>query len=75
MIAELCAFVADAEIIIHNAPCDVGFLDVEFEKLLEKSDGTELEKRIKILSIKLLNLSPTRCIEMSLTEQLFSLLF
>ena len=33
VIAELCAFVADAEIIIHNAPFDVGFLDVEFEKL------------------------------------------
>jgi DNA polymerase-3 subunit epsilon len=33
VIAELCAFVANAEIIIHNAPFDVGFLDVEFEKL------------------------------------------
>lgn len=33
VISELCAFVADAEIIIHNAPFDVGFLDVEFEKL------------------------------------------
>lgn len=33
VIKELCAFVADAEIIIHNAPFDVGFLDVEFEKL------------------------------------------
>jgi len=29
-------------------------LDEEFEKLLEKSGDTELEKRIKILSIKLL---------------------
>jgi len=29
-------------------------LDIEFEKILEKSDNTELEKRIKILSIKLL---------------------
>lgn len=33
IIAELCRFIADAEIIIHNAPFDVGFLDVEFEKL------------------------------------------
>ena len=33
VIAELCAFVTNAEIIIHNAPFDVGFLDVEFEKL------------------------------------------
>jgi DNA polymerase-3 subunit epsilon len=30
---ELCEFVCDAEIIIHNAPFDVGFLDAELEKL------------------------------------------
>jgi DNA polymerase-3 subunit epsilon len=30
---ELCEFVRDAEIIIHNAPFDVGFLDAELEKL------------------------------------------
>lgn len=31
--SELCAFIRDAEIIIHNAPFDVGFLNAEFEKL------------------------------------------
>ncbi len=31
--AELCEFVRDAEIIIHNASFDVGFLDAELEKL------------------------------------------
>ena len=28
----LCDYLRDAEIIIHNAPFDVGFLDAEFEK-------------------------------------------
>jgi DNA polymerase-3 subunit epsilon len=31
--AQLLDYVADAEIIIHNAPFDVGFLDVEFGRL------------------------------------------
>ena len=31
--ASLCDFVRDAEIIIHNAPFDVGFLDAEFARL------------------------------------------
>lgn len=35
-------------------------LDVEFEKLLEKSDNSELEKRIKILSIKLLQANSSK---------------
>jgi len=30
---EFCEFVRDAEIIIHNAAFDVGFLDAEFERL------------------------------------------
>jgi len=29
----LCDFVQDAEIIIHNAPFDIGFLDAEFERV------------------------------------------
>ncbi|MBM3364307.1 MAG: DNA polymerase III subunit epsilon [Betaproteobacteria bacterium] len=29
----LCEFVQDAEIIIHNAPFDIGFLDAEFERV------------------------------------------
>ncbi|TKW73339.1 MAG: DNA polymerase III subunit epsilon, partial [Bradyrhizobium icense] len=31
--AELLDYISDAEIIIHNAPFDVGFLDVEFNRL------------------------------------------
>jgi DNA polymerase-3 subunit epsilon len=33
IVDPLCDFVRDAEIIIHNAPFDVGFLDAEFERL------------------------------------------
>lgn len=33
IIDALCEFVQDAEIIIHNAPFDLGFLDAEFERL------------------------------------------
>lgn len=32
IVDELCTFVRDAEIIIHNAPFDIGFLDVELER-------------------------------------------
>src|SRR5215510_952123 len=31
--AELVAFIEGAELIIHNAPFDVGFLDAEFARL------------------------------------------
>ena len=31
--AELCEYLRGAEVIIHNAPFDVGFLDAEFERL------------------------------------------
>jgi len=31
--AELIAFITGAELIIHNAPFDVGFLDMEFKRL------------------------------------------
>ena len=33
IVSELCDYVRDAEIIIHNAPFDVGFLDAELDKL------------------------------------------
>lgn len=32
IVDELCEFIRDAEIIIHNAPFDIGFLDVELER-------------------------------------------
>ena len=33
IVDELCEFVRDAELIIHNAPFDLGFLDAEFDRL------------------------------------------
>jgi DNA polymerase-3 subunit epsilon len=30
---EISAFIQDAEVIIHNAPFDLGFLDMEFKRL------------------------------------------
>ena len=37
---EITAFVKDAEVVIHNAPFDLGFLDMEF-KLLKKTPFTK----------------------------------
>lgn len=43
-IAEaLCEFVKGAEIIIHNAPFDVGFLDAEFERLGKPRFGQHVQ--------------------------------
>ena len=47
--AELCRFVGDAEIIIHNAPFDVGFLDAEFAKLGLPKFDTHVVKIIDTL--------------------------
>jgi DNA polymerase III subunit epsilon len=33
IVDELLAFIGDAELVIHNAPFDVGFLDAEFARL------------------------------------------
>lgn len=33
IVKELRDYIADAEVIIHNAPFDIGFLDAEFERL------------------------------------------
>ena len=41
---ELCAFVRDAEIIIHNAPFDVGFLDAELDRLGLPKFGSQVLK-------------------------------
>jgi DNA polymerase-3 subunit epsilon len=40
--AEFLEFIKDAELVIHNAPFDVGFIDHEF-KLLATSPGTVVE--------------------------------
>ena len=42
--ADLCNFVADAEIIIHNAPFDVGFLNAELEKLGLPNFNSQVKK-------------------------------
>lgn len=47
--AEFCNYVGDAEIIIHNAPFDVGFLDAEFAKLGLPKFDTHVVKIIDTL--------------------------
>ncbi|MHB8454822.1 MAG: DNA polymerase III subunit epsilon [Acidiferrobacterales bacterium] len=44
---DLLAFVRDAELIIHNAPFDVGFLDSEFVRM--KSGGVRIESICRVL--------------------------
>ena len=44
IVAELCNFIADAEIIIHNAPFDVGFLDAELEKTARPAIASQVKK-------------------------------
>ncbi len=39
---ELCAYIKDAEVIIHNAPFDTGFLDAEFARLNLPSFGKQV---------------------------------
>ncbi|HEY8025873.1 MAG TPA: DNA polymerase III subunit epsilon [Burkholderiaceae bacterium] len=48
---ELCAYLQGAEIVIHNAPFDIGFLDAEFERLnlprFEKQVGNVIDSLVK----------------------------
>lgn len=46
----LCDFVRDAEIIIHNAPFDLGFLDAEFERIGKSSFVAHVGKVIDTLA-------------------------
>lgn len=41
---DLIAFIADAELIMHNAPFDVGFLDMEFGLIDQKPVKSIVEK-------------------------------
>ena len=43
---DFLAFIKDAELVIHNAPFDVGFIDSEFAKLIKKE--TKKIKRTKV---------------------------
>lgn len=43
---DFLAFIKDAELVIHNAPFDVGFIDSEFAKLVKKE--TKKIKRTKV---------------------------
>jgi len=49
--AELVAFVAGAELIIHNAPFDVGFLDAEFARLSEARTVAQVCKVLDTLAL------------------------
>jgi DNA polymerase-3 subunit epsilon len=46
----LCEFVRDAEIIIHNAPFDLGFLDAEFERVGKPGFENHVRKVIDTLA-------------------------
>ncbi|MCK4950624.1 MAG: DNA polymerase III subunit epsilon, partial [Gammaproteobacteria bacterium] len=43
---DFLAFIKDAELVIHNAPFDVGFIDSEFAKLIKKPVN-KTSKKIK----------------------------
>lgn len=49
--AELVAFIAGAELIIHNAPFDVGFLDAEFARLNEARTVAQVCKVLDTLAL------------------------
>jgi DNA polymerase III subunit epsilon len=49
--AELVAFIAGAELIIHNAPFDVGFLDAEFARLREARTVAQVCKVLDTLAL------------------------
>jgi len=49
--AELVAFISGAELIIHNAPFDVGFLDAEFARLAEARTVTQICKVLDTLAL------------------------
>ncbi len=42
--AELIAYLGDAELVIHNAPFDLGFLDAEFARLADAPKGRLAER-------------------------------
>src|SRR6188768_2810208 len=48
---ELIAFIEGAELIIHNAPFDVGFLDAEFARLSETRTVAQVCKVLDTLSL------------------------
>ena len=49
IVDALCAFVRDAEIIIHNAPFDLGFLDAELERIGRPRFATQVSGVIDTL--------------------------
>jgi len=48
---ELVAFISGAELIIHNAPFDVGFLDAEFARLTEARTVAQICKVLDTLAL------------------------
>jgi len=51
IVDELVTFIAGAELIIHNAPFDVGFLDAEFGRLSESRTITQVCKVLDTLAL------------------------
>ena len=49
--AELLAFISGAELIIHNAPFDVGFLDAEFARLADARTVASVCKVLDTLAL------------------------
>ena len=49
--AELVAFISGAELIIHNAPFDLGFLDAEFARLADSRTVASLCKVLDTLAL------------------------
>ena len=49
IVAEFEAFVGDAELVIHNAPFDLGFLDAEFRRLDGAPTRAPLASRVRVL--------------------------
>jgi DNA polymerase III subunit epsilon len=51
IVGELLAFISGAELIIHNAPFDVGFLDAEFARLGEPRTVAQICKVLDTLAL------------------------
>jgi DNA polymerase-3 subunit epsilon len=47
---EIMSFIGDAEVVIHNAPFDLGFLDMEFKLLKRPAFSKQISKVIDTLA-------------------------
>lgn len=49
VVADFEAFIGSAELVIHNAPFDLGFLDAEFARLADGVERAPLASRVRVL--------------------------